>query len=73
MRGATGFSSEVVEGGNKQVLFQAEYFVPIIQQANIRALLFYAGRVYSEEEAVEFDDFVSDVGFVSMDYTSCAI
>ena len=48
MRGATGFSSEVVEGGNKQVLFQAEYFVPIIQQANIRALLFYdTGRVYS--------------------------
>ncbi|SME99606.1 outer membrane protein assembly factor BamA [Pseudobacteriovorax antillogorgiicola] len=64
IRAPGGFPSEVAYGGNKQALFQLEYFFPVIQQANIKGLLFYdTGRVYSEDEPVEFKDFSSDVGF----------
>lgn len=59
------FPSNVVHGGNKQALFQIEYFFPLIRDANIKGLLFYdTGRVYMEEEAFELGKkYVSDVGF----------
>lgn len=55
---------EVNFGGNKELLFQFEYFFPLIQEANIKGLLFYdMGRVYNEDELVELSDFKRDVGF----------
>ena len=50
--------SEISLGGNKKALFQLEYFFPVIREANIKGLLFYdTGRVYTEDEAVEFKRF----------------
>ncbi|MFW7381607.1 MAG: outer membrane protein assembly factor BamA [Oligoflexus sp.] len=55
---------EINGGGNKELLFQLEYFFPLIQEANIKGLLFYdMGRVYNEDELVELSDFKRDVGF----------
>ena len=54
---------EIDKGGNKEFLFQAEYFVPIIPEANIKALAFYdAGRVFVEEEKMTFNNVYQDVG-----------
>ena len=64
LRAPGAFPSEINLGGNKQALFQIEYFFPVIREANIKGLLFYdTGRVYSESEAVDFKNFSSDVGF----------
>lgn len=55
---------EINGGGNKELLFQVEYFYPLIQEANIKGLVFYdMGRVYNEDERVELTDFKRDVGF----------
>jgi len=52
------------KGGDKKLLFQAEYFVPLIPEAGIKALLFSdIGRVYDDAEALAFKGFYKDVGF----------
>ncbi len=52
------------KGGNRKLLFQAEYFMPIIKEANIKGLLFYdMGRVYDETEEMKLTGFSRDVGF----------
>ncbi len=39
-------------------------FMPLIQEAGIKALLFTdIGRVYAENEALSFEDLKRDVGF----------
>lgn len=64
LRAPGGLASEIGLGGNKKALFQLEYFFPVIKEANIKGLLFYdTGRVYTEDQAVEFKDFSSDLGF----------
>ncbi|MBI2602789.1 MAG: outer membrane protein assembly factor BamA [Deltaproteobacteria bacterium] len=51
-------------GGDKQVYFQFEYFVPLIPKAGIKSLVFAdAGRVYKEDESISFGEFKKDVGF----------
>lgn len=51
-------------GGDKKMWYQLEYFVPLIQEAGIKALFFAdMGRVYSENEALSFADMKRDVGF----------
>lgn len=51
-------------GGDKKMWYQVEYFVPLIQEAGIKALLFAdMGRVYSETEAISFSGMSKDVGF----------
>lgn len=54
----------VVYGGNRALLFQLEYFFPIIPDANIKGLLFTdAGRIYDDSEDMELNGFKRDVGF----------
>lgn len=64
LRAPGGLRKSINKGGDKKALFQAEYFVPLIPEAGIKALLFGdAGRVYDDTEAIEFKDFKEDVGF----------
>jgi outer membrane protein insertion porin family len=52
------------KGGTKRVLFQLEYFFPIIKEANIKGLLFTdKGRVYDDNEPFTLTGYRSDVGF----------
>lgn len=52
------------KGGDRRLLFQGEYFMPLIPQAGIKALLFFdAGRVYDNEEEFEISGLTKDVGF----------
>jgi len=52
------------KGGNKELLFQLEYFFPIIPAAGIKGLVFAdAGRVFDEPENFEVKKFRQDVGF----------
>lgn len=63
-KGPSGSATEITYGGNKEALFQLEYFFPVIREANIKGLFFYdTGRVFREDQEVEFKDFTSDVGF----------
>jgi outer membrane protein insertion porin family len=51
-------------GGDRKMWYQLEYFVPLIQEAGIRALVFAdMGRVYKEDEAISFKDMSRDFGF----------
>ncbi len=51
-------------GGDREVFFQLEYFVPLIPQAGIKALVFTdSGRVYKEGEYPSLSQFDFDVGF----------
>lgn len=51
-------------GGTKELLFQFEYFFPLIQDANIKGILFTDwGRVYDDNESLALKGFYRDVGF----------
>jgi len=51
-------------GGDKKLLFQFEYFVPLIPEAGIKALGFMdMGRVYDDSELISTKDMSRDVGF----------
>jgi outer membrane protein insertion porin family len=64
MRAPGGLSKAINKGGDKKVLMQLEYFMPLIPEAGIKSLLFGdMGRVYDDEETLEFKDFKKDVGF----------
>ena len=64
VRAPGGVPEPINFGGNKELLFQLEYFFPLIQEANIKGLFFYdLGRVYTEAEGVAFNDFKRDLGF----------
>ena len=52
------------KGGNKRLYGQLEYFVPLIPQAGIKALVFTdIGRVYDDDEGLALEGFYRDVGF----------
>jgi outer membrane protein insertion porin family len=64
MQTPNGEGKEINRGGNRKLMFQAEYFLPIIREANIKGLFFYdMGRVYDENEDLKLTDFYRDVGF----------
>lgn len=64
LRTPGGNATEVNKGGDKKMLYQIEYFMPLIPEAGIKALLFAdAGRVFDEPEKLEFSNFSKDVGF----------
>ena len=51
-------------GGNKKLLMQLEYFIPLIHEARIKAILFSdTGRVYDDNENLSLTDLYHDVGF----------
>lgn len=56
--------TRLIKGGDKKVVGQIEYFVPLIPEAGIKALLFAdAGRVFDDGDAMSLDGFHKDVGF----------
>ena len=64
IRSPNGFGQKINRGGDKKILFQLEYFVPLIPEAGIKALLFTdMGRVYDNSESMELYDFKKDFGF----------
>lgn len=64
LRSPGGKRSEINKGGDKKMLYQLEYFMPLIPEAGIKALVFTDwGRVYDDNEAIAFKDFEKDVGF----------
>jgi outer membrane protein insertion porin family len=64
LRAPGGFAQDVNSGGDKKLLFQLEYFMPLIPEAGIKSLLFAdAGRVYDTDESIVFKGFEKDVGF----------
>jgi len=55
---------EYNRGGDKKLLFQLEYFVPLIPEAGIKALAFADwGRVYDDDELISLKGMNRDVGF----------
>lgn len=60
-----GARSRVIQkGGDRQFLFQTEYFMPLIPQAGIKTVFFVdTGRVYDNGEDFELSDFSTNVGF----------
>lgn len=57
-------SSYYPKGGNRQLVFQAEYVLPLIPQAKMNALVFAdAGRVFDNDESWTLSGLYSDVGF----------
>ena len=62
---APGFEpTKYNRGGDKKLLFQFEYFVPLIPEAGIKAIGFMdMGRVYDDYEALSLKDLKKDVGF----------
>jgi len=51
-------------GGDKKLLLQLEYYIPLIPEAGIKGMFFGdLGRVYNDDESIEFNDFKRDVGF----------
>lgn len=64
MRAPGGALYDFPKGGDKQLYAQLEYYVPLIPEARIKALVFTdIGRVYDNDEAIALKDFKRDVGF----------
>ena len=52
------------KGGDKKVILQAEYFVPVIPEAGIKALVFTDyGRVFDDNQALSLQEYERDYGF----------
>jgi outer membrane protein insertion porin family len=64
LRSPGDVGTEVNRGGDKKMLLQLEYFAPLIPEAGIKALLFTDfGRIYNDDESLQFGDFKKDLGF----------
>lgn len=56
--------NRIMAGGNRRVYGAAEYFVPLIPEANLRLVSFVeSGIVLDEGETMKVDNFKHDVGF----------
>jgi outer membrane protein insertion porin family len=56
--------NRVLAGGNRRLYGAAEYFVPLIPEANLRLVSFVeTGTVLDEGESLDFESFKHDVGF----------
>lgn len=59
-----GLARQFNKGGDKKVVVQAEYFMPVIPEAGIKALVFTDyGRVFDDDEALSTRSFDRDYGF----------
>ena len=64
LRSPTNTPAALNFGGDRKAFMQVEYFVPLIQEARVKALLFAdVGRVYHEEETLGFSGYSADIGF----------
>ena len=60
----TGSVVPYTYGGDKMIYSSAEYFIPILPEANIRLVTFIeAGAVFAENDKFSLDKFKYDVGF----------
>jgi outer membrane protein insertion porin family len=51
-------------GGNKELIFNAEYLVPLVPEAKIKGVLFFdAGKAFDDNERVRFNDLRYGTGF----------
>ena len=51
-------------GGNKMVLFNAEFLLPLVEQQGIRGVLFFdAGNAYDDSENIDLGDLKYAVGY----------
>ncbi len=56
--------NRILAGGNRRIYGAAEYFVPLIPEANLRLVSFAeTGTVLDEHESLELGNFKHDVGF----------
>lgn len=56
--------NRIMAGGNRRIYGAAEYFVPLIPEANLRLVSFAeTGTVLDEHETLNIDNFKHDVGF----------
>lgn len=59
-----GLSRPFNKGGDKKVVAQAEYFIPVIPEAGIKALIFTDyGRIFDDNEALSISGYERDYGF----------
>jgi len=59
-----GSRTLINKGGDKKLVFQAEYFMPLIPEAGIKSLVFTdIGRVYDDSEPLTLNGMYRDVGF----------
>jgi len=56
--------NRILAGGNRRIYGAAEYFIPLIPEANLRLVGFSeSGIVLDEYESLKFENFKHDVGF----------
>ena len=53
----------VIQGGNKQLFFNAEYLIPLVAEAGLKAVFFYDyGRAFDDAEAIRLTDLREGIG-----------
>ncbi|MEN9810772.1 MAG: outer membrane protein assembly factor BamA [Pseudomonadota bacterium] len=56
--------NRIMAGGNRRIYGAAEYFVPLIPEANLRLVSFLeSGTVLDDRDVLKLDNFKHDVGF----------
>lgn len=57
-------STKEILGGNKELLFNVEYLIPLVPEAKIKWLFFYdIGRAFDDTEAIRFSELRQGAGF----------
>ncbi len=50
-------ATKEIIGGNKELIFNAEYLVPLVSEAKIKAVFFFdAGRAFDDREYIQFNE-----------------
>ncbi len=64
LQSPNGTVSRYIKGGDKQIFFQIEYFMPLIPEAGIKLLTFAdAGNVFDDSEELNLGRLKRDFGF----------
>ena len=51
-------------GGERELIFNAEFLFPLVQEARIKGLMFFdAGRSFDDEETIRIEDLRTSIGF----------
>jgi outer membrane protein insertion porin family len=64
LRAPGGYPTRYNKGGDKKILSQLEYFVPLIPEAGIKAIFFTDwGQVFDDSQALSLENLYRDAGF----------
>ncbi|MFK7873319.1 MAG: outer membrane protein assembly factor BamA [Oligoflexales bacterium] len=66
LRAPGGPSSSIVAGGDKHILFQFEYFIPLLPEAGIKSFFFAdVGQVFANHQqySLNWESYYKDIGF----------